>query len=335
MGMVDLFAASRMAPWLERLGLQLMDVGARGGMDGDLHPAAWCVSATGFEPEVAECARLNGTPSAPWKTTTYIPTALGGTDGTATLHLPQNDVGASLLRHNASMLSRFGHDALHETIRTLPVSTSTLDSAVRDRGIASPDYLKIDVEGAELAILSAAKETLGACSGVKVEVSFLEQRHGQPLMQDVLTYLLESGFVLAEIRSLHSWRRRPLPGHPCSAIWSVPYSRGLAAQCDLLMLRDPATLRGDDGRLKRLVAVSAVLSHFDHAVAALRAADSLESDLGREIDGDFVRELGRVSRRMGRAVALKEVGARLRSIIPLIRSLGPGVPGPGSIRSGY
>ena len=74
---------------------------------------------------------------------------------------------------------------------------------------------------------------------------------------------------------------------------------------------------------------------IDHAVAALRAADSLESDLGREIDGDFVRELGRVSRRMGRAVALNEVGARLRSIIPLVRSLGPGVPVPGSVRPGY
>lgn len=332
---LNFFMSSPISRVLERLDLQLMDVGARGGMDEDLHPAAWCISATGFEPEAAECARLNGTPSAPWRATTYIPTALGGTDDVGTLHLPRNDVGASLLPHNPAMLPRFGHDALHETVDAIAVSTCTLDTALKDYRIRAPDYLKIDVEGAELAILGAANRAIADCSAIKVEVSFLEQRTGQPLMHEVLEHLLACGFVLAEIRGIHSWRRRPLPCHPLSAKWAVPYSRGLAAQCDLVMLRDPATCSGDASRLTRLMAISAVLGFFDHAVTALRAAESLESDLGREIDGDFVRELGRVSRRMGRAVALNEVGARLRSIVPLIRSLGPGVPGPGSIRSGY
>jgi len=39
MKILDMFASSPIARILERLDLQLMDVGARGGMDDDLHAA--------------------------------------------------------------------------------------------------------------------------------------------------------------------------------------------------------------------------------------------------------------------------------------------------------
>lgn len=334
MKILNLFKASPVGSLLESLNLQLMDVGARGGMDGDLLPAAWCIAATGFEPEPSECTRLNQTSPLPWKATRYVPAALGGRDGPAVLHLPASGEGASLLPHNPAMLPLFGHEALHREARQITVDTLTLDSAVAAYQLVQPDYLKIDVEGAELAILKAAPQALGQCLAVKVEVAFLEQRLQQPLMHEVLAYLLQAGFILAEIRGMHAWRRRPLPGHPYSARWPVPYSRGVAAQCDLILLRDPATLT-DDAVLVRLVAVASVLGYFDYAITALRTSATLEEALDRQIAGSFLSELGKVSRQMGRAIALAEIRSRLRLMIPLLRSAVGGLPVPRSFIAGY
>jgi FkbM family methyltransferase len=302
-------------------------------MDADFLPAAWATNATGFEPAPDECARLNQIPSRPWRATRYVPTAVGGKDGQATLKIPGNGEGASLLAHNPDMIAGFGHVALHRTLREIAVETFTLDSACDRFGLDAPDYLKIDVEGAELDILQAAPRALGNCAAVKVEVSVLEQRRHQPLMQDVLTHMVEAGFVLGEIRGIHAWRRRPLPAHPYSANWIVPYSRGVAAQCDLVFLRDPASL-ATEAALRRLVCVAAVLGFFDHGVTALRQSAALEQHLNEQVKGSFLGELGAISRQIGRAVAISEMKSRLRTLVPLAKSLihgtsqsGPTVPG--------
>ncbi len=232
------------------------------------------------------------------------------------------------------MISRFGNEALHRTLREVSVDTLTLDTACKRFDLAAPDYLKIDVEGAELAILQSASKSLALCSAVKVEVSFLEQRLHQPLMHEVLEFMLSKGFILGEIRGLHAWRRRPLPSHPYSANWSMPYSRGIAAQCDLLFLRDPATVATDEVLL-RLLCVAAVLGFFDHGVTALHQSASLAKHLDAQMGTSFLEELAAVSREMGRAVAISEIRGRLRSQIPLGKSWLRGISLPNSIEPGY
>ncbi|MGY6214040.1 FkbM family methyltransferase [Methylolobus aquaticus] len=330
----NLFQQSPIGRVIEALGLTLMDVGARGGVDEDLRPAAWATAAIGFEPEPEECARLNDIARGPWKSTRYVPTALGSRDGQATLNLPASGEGASLLPHNSDMLARFGHAALHHTMHQLPVETRTLDSAVEAFRLPEADYLKIDVEGAELDILRAAPRTLAHCAAAKVEVSFLEQRVGQPLAQEVVAFMLESGFVLAEIRGVHSWRRRPLPAHPYSAQWSVPYSRGIAAQCDLVFLREPQSLLAEEAKV-RLLVVAAILGFFDHAVGVLRENREIEKKLNQQIKGDCIVELGRISRSMGRQAAMTEIKSRLRSLVPLLRSILAGLPSDRSAAADY
>jgi hypothetical protein len=91
MSMLNLFRrAFCLRELIGTLDLHLIDIGARGGMDHDLLPAAWAIHATGFEPAEQECARLNQLPSDPWKSACYVPTAVGGMDGTDTLKIPGN-----------------------------------------------------------------------------------------------------------------------------------------------------------------------------------------------------------------------------------------------------
>lgn len=334
MGLLNVFRSSPIGPLLESMDLQMMDVGARGGIDEEFVPAAWATTATGFEPEPDECARLNTRISKPWRAARFVPAALGGIDGKRVLHLPASGAAASLLPHNPEMLLAFGNQALHGQARQITVEALTLDSACDVFKLISPDYLKIDVEGAELEILRTSPAALRRCSAVKLEASFLEQRLAQPLMHEIIAFMLEAGFVLADIRGMHYWRRRPLPAHPYSARWVVPYSKGLAAQCDLVFLRDSGTISCEES-LVRLMAASAVLGFFDHAVSVMRRSKTLEAELCQRIAGNFIAELGKVSRRMGRAVAVGEIKTQLRAMVPLVRSVLHGIPQRTPVMPGY
>lgn len=323
--MLNLFKATPFATLIESLDLRVVDIGARGGMDHGFLPAAWATTAIGFEPEPEECRILNQRPPSPWRSARFVPTAIGGTDGTAMLHLPIHNVGASLLPHNPAMIPRFGHHALHETHRQLPVPTLTLDRACVDFGLGAPDYLKIDVEGAEHDILANGTEALAGCSAVMVETSFLEQRRGQPRTHEVVSLMLEQGFVLADIRDIHRWRRRPLAVHPHLAQSTVPYSRGIAAQCDLLFLREHADSSGIDAML-RLFVVAAVLGYFDHAVGVLRGSpDVAEALRAATRPVDPLAAVADVSRRAGLFAARVALAERFRSMVPLLRSLSTGI----------
>jgi hypothetical protein len=232
------------------------------------------------------------------------------------------------------MLDRFGHVALHKTISEFTVETQTLDTACERFDLAPPDYLKIDVEGAELGILSSAPRSLVRCSAIKVEVSFLEQRLWQPLMHEVVDFMLHSRFILADIRGLYTWRRRPLPTHPYSAVWRVPYSRGIPAQCDLIFLRDPARSDSDE-HLLRLLCVSAILGFFDHVIVALRQSSKMNQALDERFNVSFVDELGNISRLVGREAAISAIKGNLRSLIPLTKSTIKGIAMPNFVVPGY
>ena len=163
---------------IEDLDITCADLGARGGLDralGDI--SRWC-SALAFEPEPSEAERLSRQPDPRWRIVRVLPYAIGGVDGSGTLHLPADMAGASLLPHNNALVQRFGRSHLLVDRREVPVETRTLDSLRRSGDLPRVDYLKIDVEGAEYAILEAAPFVLSECSAIKVECSFLPQRLG-------------------------------------------------------------------------------------------------------------------------------------------------------------
>jgi FkbM family methyltransferase len=312
----------------------MMDVGARGGLDEDFLPVAWATNAIGLEPEPDECIRLNLKKSSPWRCTKYLPVAVGAKTGQATLHIPDNFKGSSLLPHNIDLVESYGYDTLHRTQRKLGVECLTIDAICERFNLSPPDYLKMDVEGAELDILRSANRALEGCSAIKVEVSFLEQRLHQPLMHEVTAFLLDAGYLLADIRNIHSWRRRPLPSHPYIARWNMPYSRGIAAQCDLVFLRKRDSVAQED-QLDRLVMVSAALGFFDYSVSVLRSEAKMAERMSEITKADVVAVLASVSRRMGRAASLRAMVSRVRSMLPLWRSVITGLPVDTNIWPGY
>lgn len=79
-----------------------------------------------------------------------------------------------------------------------------LDDVVKDRGLSGPYVVKADVEGAELEVLSGGLGVLAETELVLLEVSLFELVTGAPQFHDVVAWMHEHGFVVADIYNGHN-----------------------------------------------------------------------------------------------------------------------------------
>jgi FkbM family methyltransferase len=87
-----------------------------------------------------------------------------------------------------------------KVVKEISVNVTTLDRILTDNiEILPPDFLSIDTQGSELAILKGSPIALRNVVGVLVEVEFIEFYKAQPLFADVHSYLVEAGFELYSI----------------------------------------------------------------------------------------------------------------------------------------
>ena len=77
--------------------------------------------------------------------------------------------------------------------------------------IAQLDYLKIDVQGGELAIFRNGKSRLGTAVAIQTEVSFMPLYKEQPVFGDIDLALRELGFVPHMFANIN--KRMILPLH--------------------------------------------------------------------------------------------------------------------------
>lgn len=74
----------------------------------------------------------------------------------------------------------------------------TLDSVVRDRGFPAPDFIKIDVQGAEMDVLRGATECLKTCENIIIEIQHKEYNKGAPNQNEMFEFMASLGFELVQ-----------------------------------------------------------------------------------------------------------------------------------------
>ncbi len=79
------------------------------------------------------------------------------------------------------------------------IKTNTLDEICRKRHLSGPYLIKIDVQGAELDVLSGASQILYDTGYIVLEVSLFEFFKGGPQIYDVIVFMKKRGFVLYDI----------------------------------------------------------------------------------------------------------------------------------------
>jgi FkbM family methyltransferase len=115
---------------------------------------------------------------------TVVTAALGDKAGELKMKYPRADPGST-------------HVAIRPSAEDATVPVVTLDAALRERGVAHADYLKIDVEGFERQVLEGAMDTITRNPTIIVQTEVFEEhlaRYGQK-PADLFAFLAGLGFV--------------------------------------------------------------------------------------------------------------------------------------------
>jgi len=293
--------------------LHVIDGGSRGGAEPHWSVFLPHLRVVAFEPDRAECDRLNAT-SEPWQR--HVPTALAGSRGTATLHLARLPDSSTLLENDVDFIERFWMGGELEHVGAVEVPTVDLDSVLADEGLPGVDVVKLDVEGAELDILRGGETALGSALMLSLEVWFQRDHIGRPLFGEIDAHLRERSFALFDLRQIARWRRRALAVDREGWIGA-----GQLMYANALYFRDlPAEVAstggssvGGIGALK-LAALADVFCYPDFGVEVLEAGVSAGWFTAAEADrhADLLRAVGVSFDSRGK----RAVRAAVRTVLP-------------------
>lgn len=142
----------------------------------------------GFEPDATERRKLEA--RFPVRRI-YLPYFIGR-GGPATFHATNWVYTGSLLEPDPALLDHF--QMLNEVVLLTgkhAVDTQRLDDIGE---VQAMDFLKVDVQGGELAVLEGAERLLRECLVIQAEVEFVQLYKDQPLFADVDSFLRARGF---------------------------------------------------------------------------------------------------------------------------------------------
>lgn len=151
--------------------------------------AAGVCRVTGFEPQesaLLELQRMKGPNER------YLPYAVG--DGAEySLNICRASGMTSLFEPDPATLGLFEVlEPLGEVIERVPLQTRRLDDISE---IHHLDFLKIDIQGGELAVFRGGKAKLAQSVAIQTEVSFVTLYEDQPSLGDVDLELRSQGFI--------------------------------------------------------------------------------------------------------------------------------------------
>jgi FkbM family methyltransferase len=223
--------------------------------------AAGLCRVTGFEPQHAPLLELQRNQGRHER---YLPYVVG--DGDAhTLHICRGSGMTSLLEPDPVPLDVFEYLKLPaQVIERVPVQARRLDDIAE---IQQLDFLKIDVQGAELAVFRGGKAKLAETVAIQTEVSFMTLYKDQPTLGDVDSELRGRGFLPHCFAAIKLWPIAPCvdPRRPLNQL----------LEADMVYVRDFTQAESmSDEQLKHL----ALIAHYCYRSfdLALRCAMLLE-----------------------------------------------------------
>jgi FkbM family methyltransferase len=126
-----------------------------------------------------------------------VEAAMADKVGEARFTVSNTEQASSLLEINPTMSDAYKLD-MSESQR-ITVKVTTLDQTVSDLGLESIDLVKIDVQGAERALLAGASSALKRTKYIQIEVLFVEHYKGCAQFFEIDSIMSEAGFRLCRL----------------------------------------------------------------------------------------------------------------------------------------
>jgi FkbM family methyltransferase len=151
----------------------------------------------GLEPDPVVCAEMNR--SRVRRGVHYMPVALGRRRETRPFYITRSPLCCSLYPPEPSYPERY-HSIDGMRLESVgEVATISLDELSAELGGAPIDFIKIDIQGAELEVFQGGTATLRNTLCIVTEVAFVPMYVGQPLFADVDAFLRSQGFRLHKL----------------------------------------------------------------------------------------------------------------------------------------
>lgn len=237
----------------------IVDIGARGGQ-AEWQPLAPISLFVGFEPDEAECQRMNQ--SAP--NMRIFPVALDAASGSRPFHVAHSPYCSGFRPVQEDYYRRFAFYECH-IIDQVTLPATSFDEWAVQQAFSRFDFIKVDTEGSEIDVLRGAQASLQArkCLGVLSEVWFepdIKVGSGYGISAQE-SFMREQGFRLFDIQ-VYRWPRSTMPVGPMrfsleadGKIYPQPGAQPYAASNNpwgqimsgnLLFFRDPVADRMHD-----------------------------------------------------------------------------------------
>ena len=213
-----------------------------------------------FEPNEGEYAKLTAHFGQGY---TFLPYFIGQ-GGPAQYYETNVPVTGSLLEPNNDVLDRF--QSLGDLTRVVAVHQVVTHRLDDIPDLNDADYIKIDVQGAEVAVFKGATRLLQACTLIETEVEFAQLYKDQPLFADVDAHLRGYGFHFHTFRNMCGRCFVPLhqQGNPSGAFNQMLWADAVYVK-EMMALDRLST----DKLIKLAILLHDVYGSIDLAMAAL------------------------------------------------------------------
>lgn len=176
----------------------------------------------GFEIEKEVCEKMN---SQSYEGVEYYPYALGKANEKRKLYITNHPMCSSLYKPNEKLIKLYNNFEVAYLKEETEIDTISLDYFVDKHNVGNIDFIKIDVQGAELDIFKGASKTLKNVLKIVCEVEFISHYENQPLFGDVCSYLNEYNLMFNKFLGLSGRALKPImlnnnPNLPSQHIWS-------------------------------------------------------------------------------------------------------------------
>ena len=160
-----------------------------------------------FEVDKQECEKLNKICK---KGMNFFPYALGEKKETRNFYETYMPVCSSLYKPNEDLIKLYNNLNIAYLKKTTEIETISLDEFLKNHNLGDVDFMKIDIQGAELDVFKGSKKTLEKILMIVSEVEFIEQYIDQPLFGDVSSFLKNYNFMFHKFLGFGTRALKPI-----------------------------------------------------------------------------------------------------------------------------